>query len=366
MNTVSTVWRTAFTCGFGPGHHPHPVHTLALAQQPPEVVRIADIDDGVVTLIHEGGGVSHRWNHGGIEGALIHSDGVAFLHAGAVLRVGGRLFSMSDEPTPCRDALAHSDPAHPAWAGPSTDETPHEPERPGTNDHYEPGHHLPFWRLEAALVRGPGREVEHLDIGHGEVVLEVGGARLQRFNHNTTRMSAALREVVDGVPYRHERARWEVPVPEWEVWHAPRFGDAPVASLLDDEILRIGDCYFWLGAPDARRRNCGYLADASTQYALERAEGMHHRRMFTPAPRERVHITEIARRVADGFDPWFGAERRREETAHGVLIPIGDVSTPDARAEAAKRIAGSLVRGLGDRRRWTHTGQCLYGPRVTT
>jgi hypothetical protein len=126
MNTVSTVWRTAFTCGFGPGHHPHPVHTLALAQQPPEVVRIADIDDGVVTLIHEGGGVSHRWNHGGIEGALIHSDGVAFLHAGAVLRVGGRLFSMSDEPTPCTDALAHRDPAHPAWAGPSTDETPHE------------------------------------------------------------------------------------------------------------------------------------------------------------------------------------------------------------------------------------------------
>ncbi|MFM7061315.1 MAG: hypothetical protein ACKOZL_09040 [Actinomycetes bacterium] len=366
MTTVFMGSRDAYTCGFGPGHHPHPVHTLALAQQPPEVVRIARIDDGLVTLIHEGGAASYCWNHGGIHRALTHSDGVAFLHAGSVLRVGGCLFSVSDEPTPCKGVDAHADPAHPAWAGPSIDATPHETNRDGTNDHYEPGHHLPFWRLEAALACGPGREVDDVDVRNGEVVLEVDGARLRRFNHNPRRITAALSEVVDGVPYRRPQAPWDPPVAEWERWSAPSFGDAPVASLLDDEILRIGDCYFWLGVSEAGIGRCGYMNSTSTQYAQQRTSAKYHSRLYLPAPSERVHITEIARRVADGFDPWFGAARQREETATGVVVPIGDVSTPEARAEAAKRIAGSLVKGLGQRMTWTRVGDCLYGPSLHT
>lgn len=360
--------RRAFTCGFGPGHHAHPIHTLAIAQLPPAMVRIADITDGVVTAIHEDGGASRWWHHdaGAIRSALVESDGVVFLHDERVLRVGGRLFSVSADPSPCRNAGAHLDPQHPAWIGPPTGATPHEGKVPKSNYHPEPGHHLPFWRLEQALAQGPGRAVAEIDVRGTEIILEFGDERLRRRHHNLPRIRAALREVIDGEPYQHPRAPWHTPIPEWEQWSAPSFGDAPVASWLDDEILRIGDCYFWLAPLAAPRRSCGYRDDPQSQYQRQKMSAMYQQYQYAPAPTESVHLTEIARRVANRFDPWFGQEGSDEAEVTGILAPVGDVSTPGARGAAAERIVASLTPLVRSARRRCDTGIALYGEPVRT
>ena len=69
------------------------------------------------------------------------------------------------------------------------------------SDHPGPGHELPFWRLDAALAKGPGTPVDHVEVGDGLVTLDIGGARLHRRHHNTVRIQGALTEATEGIPF---------------------------------------------------------------------------------------------------------------------------------------------------------------------
>lgn len=367
--------RPAFTCGFGPGHHAHPRRTLALAQHPPVVVRVASVHRGTITVIHEDGSRSEWWHHDHetLEDTARHSDGVAFLHADAVLRVGGRLFSVTSTPTPCGDGTAHLDPHHPAWAGPPVGPPPPvedgtEPREKKHNRHPEPGHHLPFWRLEAALAKGPGVIVDLVDPrSSGEIVLEIAGARLRRYHHNPQRITAALTEVDGGDPYEYPDGAYRLrPHPDVRRG-ATVFGDVPTASLLDDEVLRIGDAYFWLGrSGDRSPRTCGYLDGPSSQYLRQKHMGMYVGIQWQPAPTERVFLTEIARVVANEFRPFADEEEvvasaTDADPPAGFVVPAGDTSTEEGREDLAGRITAAARSMFAGWRTPSYPAIALYG-----
>ena len=368
--------RAAFTCGFGPGHLAHPIHTLALASLPPVFVRIGNVQSGVITVIHEDGTRSDWWHHDwrAVNDAIGTSDGIAFLHAGAVLRIGGRLVSVSRTPSPCDDGTAHLDPHHPAWAGPpvgpAVDPVWQWP-NVSHNRHYEPGHHLPFWRLEHALAKGPGVVVEDIRAGGGDVGFTVHGERLRRYHHNTSRIHDAILEATEGTPYRVPAGAHRTPPDPNRRWGDTEFGDAPVASLLDDEVLRVGDCYFWLGRSTDRGPNtCGYQAGVQTQFLRQRNEAMFHRTQFLPAPLEPAFITEILRKEADRHVPWHdrrepaGSEVSDAQT--GFVVPVGDddLTTEEGRAALARRIAAAAGPSIEGHVWSGHTGTALYGPEI--
>ena len=378
MVTGSATARRAFTCGFGPGHHAHPRETFVLAQLPPTPVRAAALSNGMLVVVDADGARSEWWHHDqlAVRDAIDHSDGFAFLHGDAVLRVGNRLFSVTRTPTPCDDGTAHLDPDHPAWAGPPVEAPvlPSEAElraaRDKHNRHYEPGHHLPFWRLEAALEKGPGVIVDLVDPrSGGEVVLELGRTRLRRYHHNPRRITAALEEATGGTPYRYPAGSYTIaPHPDLTPT-ATRFGDAPVASLLDDEVLRVGDAYFWLGrATDRAPKTCGYLDGPGSQYFRQRNMAMFVGGFqYLPAPLEHVFITELARKEADRFEPWAderdGVTRPEQpvDPPSGFLVPAGDVSTDEGRSELASAIAQAARSMFVGRRFSTYAGHALYG-----
>ena len=55
--------RRYFTCGFGPGHHVHPVRTLEAAVEVPEVVRVGPTDGAMVCLLDRDANWTWWWHH---------------------------------------------------------------------------------------------------------------------------------------------------------------------------------------------------------------------------------------------------------------------------------------------------------------
>ena len=147
--------RRYFTCGFGPGHHVHPVRTLEAAVEVPEVVRVGPCEDGILSVAHLDGSWSTWWHHDSrvLSSAAADAVGLAFLHGDSLLRIGGRILSVSRTPSPCWNAGAHADPNHPAWAGPPViDPEPTGKLSKDRSDHPGPGHELPFWQIGRAHV----------------------------------------------------------------------------------------------------------------------------------------------------------------------------------------------------------------------
>lgn len=353
------------TCGFGPGHHAHPVHAIAAALEVPEAVRIGEFVDGMLTVFHTDGSRSTWWHHDEREfrNAAHYAVGMGFLHDGSLLRLGGAFLSVSRTPSPCWNAGAHLDPNHVAWAGPPV--IPPEPTgklHAKRSDHPEPGHELPFWRLDAALAKGPGTVVDRVELtGGGSLVLEVGNVRLRRSHHNPARIEGALLEALDGIPYRQPPGppRYE-PVQPIEERGTVDYGDAPPMALLDEEILRIGDCYFWL-ARNGFGRSCGYTESPAAQYHRQRMMALYMGVQFRPAMSEPARLEDIARVKGDSIRVRVGDLPPSGDAPAGVLLPTGGaVRTPEGAAELAGRMVEAVRPMLKGFQYTSGAGIALY------
>ena len=209
-----------------------------------------------------------------------------------------------------------------------------------------------------------GTPVDHVEVGDGLVTLDIGGARLHRRHHNTVRIQGALTEATEGIPFE-----WPWPpvgpdatVTPIEERGTSDFGDAPPVALLDDEVLRVGACYFWLGRDTDRSVfGCGYLWDLYRQYFRQRIKGMYFDYWQGTAWAENNRLSRIAGDKADSIEVRVHVPHPNPGSPAGVLVPIGGPIKTDADRDAlAEQMVGGLRSLFAMIPRKSGAGRVLY------
>ena len=309
--------RRAFICGFQPGHlaHPQQVEHELLSGKTSSVTIDSISDEGTITLGYDNGTARTCWHHDPQRARLL-VDAVerpaASLIGNTLLQIGDSYFSIADEPTPCWGVNASNSPRHPAWVNASTLRWETDPTAGRESWHGVgattrfcgclSGHLLSLTRLQEVLALGPGEPVEIGEIDDdGSVRLSSGDQTILRYHHQPQLLRWSIER-------RRETSNGSIQSRPLD------FGDHPGAALLDGDVLRIGEDYFWT-SPELP-------AYCWKRYPGKRQSGIRHvflRNGYKGPPGE---INTVRKLVSDALLTQAEEATRRAARPPFFLIPV--------------------------------------------